>query len=350
MLRYCGPFLVLAGIPLLYYFAGPLWPMAVIFVFLVILVGADAFSSRGRGVAQPSFRRFRLLPLLYVPLQLGVIAWGIVVANISSPATFVLLAFSVGFTAGVFGMLCAHELAHSPGRFDRFVALAMLTGTSNRQFRIAHIFGHHRRAATERDAATARLGENFYMFLMRTLPSQWKEAWEFEQKRCASRAAGLMKNRTLQDVAATILLYVAVFILFGISGVLFLLVESVVAIVTLELFNYIAHYGLTRDIRVNGRKVPVPDFSWNSSNVLANLLIFNMGRHSDHHRRPAGSYQTLSGIAGSPELPLGYAGSILLALVPPLWRRVMDPCVLGIRSRAAQLSNFQQVPAHDEAA
>ena len=26
----------------------------------------------------------------------------------------------------------------------------------------------------------------------------------------------------------------------------------------------------------------------------------------------------------APELPLGYAGSILLALVPPLWRRVMD--------------------------
>jgi alkane 1-monooxygenase len=99
----------------------------------------------------------------------------------------------------------------------------------------------------------------------------------------------------------------------------------------LELFNYIAHYGL---IRVDGQKTPLPDIcSWNSSNELANLLIFNMGRHSDHHRRPTASYQTLSGISCSPELPLGYAGSILLALVPPLWRRVMDPRVLRLRFR-----------------
>jgi alkane 1-monooxygenase len=56
-----------------------------------------------------------------------------------------------------------------------------------------------------------------------------------------------------------------------------------------------------------------------------------MGRHSDHHRRPAAAYQALSEIGNAPELPLGYAGSILLALVPPLWRRVMDPRASGWR-------------------
>ena len=92
----------------------------------------------------------------------------------------------------------------------------------------------------------------------------------------------------------------------------------------LELFNYIAHYGLMRGRDARGRLLQLDDrHSWNSSNLLANTLIFNMGRHSSHHRKPAAPYQDLR-MQDAPELPLGYAGSILLALVPPLWRRVMD--------------------------
>jgi len=212
--------------------------------------------------------------------------------------------------------------------------IAMLTGMSYPQFRIAHIFGHHRWAGTERDAATAKLGEGFYAFLARTLPSQWKEAWEFEQRRCSSRALSMLENRTLQDILAIILVYAGIIAGFGVRGALFFLFQSAVAIVVLELFNYIAHYGLVRGMRANGRLAPLSDAcSWNTSNEFANLLLFNMGRHSDHHRRPAAAYPLLAGVSGAPELPLGYSGSILLALLPPLWRRVMDPCVFRLRSQ-----------------
>ena len=327
MLRYCSPFLILAGIPLLYHFAGPLWPIADISVFLIALIAAEHWSSRQVKPRRPILGQYRLLPLFYIPAQLGVVAWAAYTASTASTSGLVALAFSVGVTAGVFGMLCAHELAHSRRRFDRLVALAMLTGTSNRQFRIAHIFGHHRRAATEQDAATARLGENFYAFLARTLPGQWKEAWEFERRRC--RGLTFLRNRACQDVVVTVLVYAAVVKAFGIPGFFFFLIENSVAIVVLELFNYIAHYGL---IRAEGCGALYPDIcSWNSSSELANLLIFNMGRHSDHHRRPTASYQSLSGLSGAPELPFGYAGSILLALIPPLWRHVMDPRVMRMR-------------------
>ena len=272
----------------------------------------------------------RLLPLLYVPLQLGVIVWAVRIAAASDAAVFIGLALSVGVTGGVFGMLCAHELAHSRHEFHRLVALAMLTGTSNRQFRIAHIFGHHRWAGTARDAATARLGEGFYLFLVRTLHGQWREAWQFEQRRCAARALHVLKNRAAQDVAATALVYVLIAAGFGTRGALFFLCQSAIAIMVLELFNYIAHYGLLRDGHADGRPQPLVE-AWNSSNRFANLLIFNMGRHSDHHRRPAAPYQLLGGLADAPELPLGYAGSILMALVPPLWRRVMDRRVFHLR-------------------
>lgn len=341
MLRYCSPFLFLAGIPLLYYLAGPRSPLAVVVILLAALIGTEFVPPRPAPVAPPSARGFRLLPLLYVPLQLGVIVWATHIASMSSPAAFVALVLPVGVTAGVFGMLCAHELAHSRSRFDRFVALAMLTGTSNRQFRISHIHGHHRRGGTEHDAATARLDESFYAFLIRTLPSQWREAWEFEQRRCAARAWRPLKNRAMQDVAATVLVYAVLIAGFGAKAALFFLCQSAIAIMVLELFNYIAHYGLLRGVHADGRPAASLDaYSWNASHEFSNLLIFNMGRHSDHHRRPAASYQILSGIGGAPELPLGYAGSILLALFPPLWRRVMNPQIF----RMTEIPETASVP------
>ncbi len=102
------------------------------------------------------------MPNLYVPVQLGVITWAVVLARGSNGWSFAALALSVGVTTGVFGVLAAHELVHGHHRAERFLGLLMLTGMSYRHFRIAHIFGHHRFAATERDAATARLGESFY--------------------------------------------------------------------------------------------------------------------------------------------------------------------------------------------
>jgi alkane 1-monooxygenase len=334
MLRYCGPFLFLAGIPVLYYFAGPGWPLATVIALAIILIALEAGLPRPVPVRQPLLDTSRILPLLYVPLQLGVIIWALGITPQLSPSTFIGLALSVGIIAGVFGMLCAHELAHSRHPFDRFVALAMLIGMSYPQFRIAHIYGHHRWAGTERDSATAKLGQGFYAFLVRTLFDQWKESWKFERRRCSSKALSLLQNRSLQDIIAILLIYAGIMAGSGARGALFFLLESAVAIVVLELFNYIAHYGLVRGVRDDGRLQPLSDgSSWNSSNEFANLLLFNMGRHSDHHRRPAASYQLLTSISGAPELPFGYAGCILIALVPPLWRHVMDPRVLRLETR-----------------
>ena len=75
--------------------------------------------------------------------------------------------------------------------------------------------------------------------------------------------------------------------------------------------------------------------SWNSSNLASNLVLFNMGRHTDHHRRPSASFETLEHSPGAPELPAGYAGAILTALVPPLWRSIMDKRALALRRQAA---------------
>ena len=71
-----------------------------------------------------------------------------------------------------------------------------------------------------------------------------------------------------------------------------------------------------------------PSHSWNSNNIATNVLLYHLQRHSDHHANPTRRYQTLRDYQESPVLPTGYAGMIVLAIVPAVWRRVMDPRVL----------------------
>ena len=259
-------------------------------------------------------------------------------ARHTDAVSFAALALSVGVTTGVFGVLAAHELVHGHNRAERFVGLAMLSGMTYRHFRVAHIFGHHRWAATERDPATARLGEGFYGFLVRTVFGQFVDAWRIEQRhRVAVRGGNLADNRIARDVATMALIYGVIVIFAGARGAALFAAESAIGIVVLELFNYIAHYGLQRRVTGAGHEPFTERHSWNSSNALANTLIFNMGRHSWHHARPAASYESLKFVAAAPELPAGYAGSILLALVPPLWRRVMDPAVQRLQTASSNV-------------
>ena len=107
----------------------------------------------------------------------------------------------------------------------------------------------------------------------------------------------------------------------------------------LEVVNYLEHYGLRRAKRDDGRYERTrPEHSWNSNNVASNVLLYHLQRHSDHHANPMRRYQALRHFDEAPQLPTGYAGMILAAVIPPFWRRLMDHRVLehygGDASRA----------------
>ena len=72
-----------------------------------------------------------------------------------------------------------------------------------------------------------------------------------------------------------------------------------------------------------------PSHSWNSNNIATNVLLYHLQRHSDHHANPTRRYQSLRDFEESPVLPTGYAGMIVLADRPAVWRRVMDPRVVA---------------------
>jgi len=264
------------------------------------------------------------LPALIVPLQLGAIAAGTFIAAdpALSPPRFVGLLLAVGTTSGVFGMLAAHELIHGRRRIERLLGLVMLAGCGYMHFRISHLQGHHRAAATPDDPATARRGEDVYRFVLRSVVGQYRQAWHAERRR--SRVGE--SNRMLRYLAVTALIYAGVAILAGPRGVLFLALQSLLAVFILEVFNYIAHYGLMRRQGADGRYEPLgPEHSWNTARRFSNWALLNAGGHSHHHAEPGRAYQHLGPVSGALELPAGYGGSVLLALVPPLWYRVIDP-------------------------
>jgi alkane 1-monooxygenase len=295
---------------------GPIAAIGSALLVPVVLVGSEfVFPGVRFDPNEPVSPSYRFLPLVYVPLQIGVTVWATWLA--AQPAMdalgFISLCIAVGVMAGLFGVLAAHELIHSHNRTEYALGVAMLAAMSYPHFRIAHIYGHHRHAASAKDPTTARLGESFYAFVARSLTAQLAATWQHEVARGRF-------NRMWFDILGLPVLYVTVAAVFGWRGLAFFALQSGLAILCLALFDYVAHYGL---VRRPGERL-TDRHSWNASHAVCNAVLFNMGRHSDHHRKAAGPYQVLRRLDAGPELPAGYAGAMLLALIPPLWRRAMD--------------------------
>ena len=119
----------------------------------------------------------------------------------------------------------------------------------------------------------------------------------------------------------------------GVGILPYLVIQAVVGFSLLEVVNYMEHYGMLRQKVGVGERQRYervdPSHSWNSNNIATNVLLYHLQRHSDHHANPTRRYQTLRDYEESPVLPTGYAGMIVLAIVPAVWRRVMDPRVLA---------------------
>jgi alkane 1-monooxygenase len=223
MIRYAGPFLLLLSVPLFFYGLGPAGPLASVGLLLAALLGAEKLSPRGAvAKCETASRVFRFLPRLYVPFQIAIVVWALGVVGQASALGAASLVLAVGVTTGVFGMLAAHELIHSRDRTEHVFGTVMLSVMAYRHFRIAHVHGHHRWAATARDSATARLGEGFYAFLVRTVVGQLREAWRFEQRRCAERHLSFFGNRVIGDAAVMAALAVAISGIWGWPGLAFL--------------------------------------------------------------------------------------------------------------------------------
>ena len=239
-------------------------------------------------------------------------------------------ALAVGTMCGALGINLGHELGHRRGKGDRRLAKAMLLSTHYMHFFIEHNRGHHATVSTPDDPASAEKGEVVYAFWFKSVIGGWKHAWQLEDRRLAARKLGrwTWENEMLRFsvVQATALLLAAA--IFGPLAAAAWLLASLMGILLLETINYVEHYGLRRGRREDGRWERVrPTHSWNSNHPLSRLLLFELSRHSDHHAHPARHFSVLRHFDEAPQLPTGYSGMVLLALLPPVYFRLMNPRV-----------------------
>jgi alkane 1-monooxygenase len=253
------------------------------------------------------------------------------------------LALTMGMVGGI-AINTAHELGHKRASSEKWLSRVALAQTGYGHFFIEHNRGHHVKVATPEDPASSRLGESFWAFLPRTVIGSLRSSWGIETARLdrLGQSHWGIHNDILTAWAMTIGLFAGLGIAFGPVVLPYLLAQAVVGFSLLEVVNYLEHYGLRRQKREDGRyERCLPAHSWNSNNVASNVLLYHLQRHSDHHANPTRRYQALRHVDEAPQLPTGYAGMIVLAWFPPLWRRVMDPILLDHYEGDVTRANIQ---------
>jgi len=316
-----------------FWWIGPLASFGLV-PFVDYAIGKDASNPPESAVGWlESDRFYRWCVYLFVPLQLASLVFACWMWAYGDLSAFdkLGLAFTVAMVAGI-SINTAHELGHKRSAHERWLSKLALAQTGYGHFFVEHNRGHHVRVATPEDPASARLGESFWAFLPRTVFGSFRSAIELERARLARAGRGFFspRNELLNAWAFSAALFGGLVAVFGIGIAPWLAVQAVVGFSLLEVVNYIEHYGLLRRQTADGRIERCrPEHSWNSNDIASNLFLYHLQRHSDHHANPTRRFQALRHFDGLPELPSGYAGMILLAYLPPLWRRVMDPRVVA---------------------
>jgi alkane 1-monooxygenase len=320
------------------------FPLFFLFVFLPAVdyaLGHDPENVPAGAERETAQRRwFRGLTLACLPVQLGLLAWSghwLVHAGLG-PAGVAGWLLSQGVVGGILAINTAHELIHKDGRLEPLAGGALLASVGYHGFKIEHLRGHHVHVSTLEDASSARYGQSLWHFLPRAMWRNTLNAWRLEAKRLQGLGLSALHWRN-EMIAWTFLWlgFASAFTLWlGPTGLAFFLLQGLFAAGSLEIINYIEHYGLERRRGPDGRYERTTHLhSWNSDYALSNLLLFQLQRHSDHHAFPKRRYPILRHHADSPQLPGGYSAMFVLALVPPLWHRVIDPRVRRFRDHAA---------------
>lgn len=311
-------------------------PMAVLFV---LLPSADYLLGRDtHNLSEQDFNTlerqwlYQALTLLCLPIYLLLLFYSAqhFKSGQLSAAGLIGLVLSHGVIGGVVAINAAHELIHKATRLESTAGGLLLACVGYGSFKIEHVRGHHVHVSTPQDASSAPFGQNVYRFVLQSIPRNLAASFKLESDRLRRLGHPTIswRNEAIVLSAISLILMLSFGLYFGPIGALFFALQAAVAICTLEVINYVEHYGLERKQLPSGRYERTTHLhSWNSSYLLTNLLLFQLQRHSDHHENPRRRYQTLRHFDASPQLPGGYSAMFLLALVPPLWFKVMNPRV-----------------------
>lgn len=319
---------------------GGFWPLLTPLSAWLLFTALDAVLGLNQDNAdtetpEEDLTLYSLVTKVWVPLQFltlfGLIWYVTQTDHLNGWEKFAVF-FGMGVASGTVGINFSHELMHQRNNFERWLGDILLSMVLYSHFRSEHLRVHHIYVGTPRDPVTARYNEGFHRFYPRVLRQSLTSSF------LAEKALLARKNRPWWDKAnpfwrywalQSVMLLLAL-IIGGWEGLALFLVQAGVAIWQLELTNYVEHYGLTRKHLGDGKYEHVrPHHSWNAAHKATNWLFINLQRHSDHHYKPDRRFPLLQNYTESdaPQLPYGYPIMSLTAMIPPLWRRLMNPRV-----------------------
>ena len=247
-------------------------------------------------------------------------------------------ALSTGLSSGLSGIVVAHELIHRRSKAWRAAGIFNLFLVNYTHFTIEHVQGHHKHVGTRRDPSTGRPRESVYYFLLRSLPMQYLVALRIEAERLRkSGRFGYGPSNFV--VAATVfqaLFLVMIRSILGPSAAWAFVMQGAVAVLVLQVVNYLQHSGLERD--AGGRILA--EHSWQSDRISDRFLLLELSRHADHHCHSTRPYHQLKSLENGPMLPHGLLGTIPVVLIPPLWfwvaRRIVERLPIEAEQGAGQ--------------
>ena len=231
----------------------------------------------------------------------------------------------MGTLLGVNGINGGHELGHkTDSPFKLFLAHILLTSSLQNHFMTYHNSGHHRDVGTPNDLTSARKGDIYYVFAVRSQIGGYFKTWRLEAEKLKAQGKSLYLNPMIAYTLIPWMFLGLIFFFFGMNVTLLYFVASIFGISILESQNYFSHYGLRRKQKTDGSYEGVKSIhSWNSDHLFGRVILFELTRHSDHHYMGAKPYQVLESKKESPMLPYGYPAMLILSYIPFLFIPIM---------------------------
>lgn len=326
----CYIFAILPMIGFLLGSYGWLLPVLMIFGLIPIL---DYVYTDERSVIEINQSRehelwYKNVCLSFVPYALIIMIISLWLVDVYKPSNLQLMAFGMtsGLTFGSLSINMSHELLHKRSLIERIAARVLLGIFFYGQFYIEHVRNHHKHAATKEDPTSGRYNESIYHFIPRSIYQSWCSALLAEEKRLKkkNRSFWHYTNEFYWIITTPVIILLTAYFIAGLTGIYFILYQSVITVIIVEMVNYMGHYGLERKKLPNGQYEPIsPQHSWNCTHVVSNQLLLNLQRHSDHHVHGGRRYQYIQSISDAPQYPTGYPGLALIVFIPPLWRHII---------------------------
>lgn len=300
------------------------------FVLRPLLNLVPGNKSGAQMIKYTSPQVYHAIILAYVPALIAMNVWAVILCGTHSLtiSEWTGLCLSIGIINGILGFTLAHEFIHRFTSIDQLAGHLLLWMNNYLPYSIEHLGGHHRYACTPEDPHTARLNESVYAFLPRSIAGTCRNAWTIECRRLHKKNLPALSayNRLLRFLVIHLTTVTAIFFLFGLSTVLFFICQSCIAVLLLNIVEYLQHYGLVREKNQGGQYERINvQHAWNTRLQSTDLGLFHLESHAEHHMHPHQHSVHEDQHANSPEHPAGYILMIWLAMIPHQWFRIMNP-------------------------